>query len=231
MALYKVQHLREISPPNSIPLWGPLFLKSIPPEPPLFTLGTPLSRAPGKWDKSDGTIEATAFREAQEEIHLLPDRLTYLTTLHPQLSKHQSLVFPVVCWVDTVTPVSTQTMIASLVPNPTEVEAIFSVPLNLFLLHGSHHTSVVAKWLNQKGRFHHFQVHQQNQVFVVWGLTASFCIDLVCREGSGSLFFFLVSINRIGRSMPWKIDSDVLMSSADFPLPWRGVVIHPSLYW
>ncbi|GAA5826453.1 hypothetical protein JCM11251_002378 [Rhodosporidiobolus azoricus] len=87
----------------------------------------------GKMDDTDINLEATARREAFEEVGLPIDttRIRYLTTLPPFLARSMMLVTPIVCFV----------LDYSLKPeiNPTEVSDLFSFPLEAFLACSPNH--------------------------------------------------------------------------------------------
>ncbi|GAA6012905.1 hypothetical protein JCM11491_006220 [Sporobolomyces phaffii] len=82
----------------------------------------------GKMDPTDINLEATARREAWEEVGIPVDttRIRYLTTLPPFLMRNLSLVTPVVVLI----------LDYSLKPelNSAEVSELFSFPLEGFLL-------------------------------------------------------------------------------------------------
>lgn len=78
----------------------------------------------GKRDPEDVSDIETALREAQEELGLEPTDVEVLCQLPPLLSKHMLSVTPVVARI----PPGTR-----FVPNPSEVEAVFHMPLRAFL--------------------------------------------------------------------------------------------------
>ncbi|GAA6063378.1 hypothetical protein JCM10212_000317 [Sporobolomyces blumeae] len=82
----------------------------------------------GKMDATDINLEATARREAWEEVGIPIDttRIRYLTTLPPFLMRNLTLVSPVICLI----------LDYSLKPdlNAAEVSRLFSFPLEGFLL-------------------------------------------------------------------------------------------------
>ncbi|KAI5478630.1 hypothetical protein MNV49_004772 [Pseudohyphozyma bogoriensis] len=85
----------------------------------------------GRYEDSDTSVEATALREANEEIGLplSDDSLFHLTTLPPFTSRTMLVVIPVVYLLTTPFE-GTQKL---LKPNPDEVDAIFHLPLKAFL--------------------------------------------------------------------------------------------------
>ncbi|KNE71003.1 hypothetical protein AMAG_15263 [Allomyces macrogynus ATCC 38327] len=121
----------------------------------------------GKWDQTDASILATALREAHEEIGLPSSRTTYLTTLHPHISRINSLVYP------------GHDLVGSLTVNDEEVAAVFCVPIRTFLEENeSVHASFELRWLGVQCRFHEFRTPWRWEEFRVWGLTAAVCIEL-----------------------------------------------------
>lgn len=78
----------------------------------------------------------TQLREANEEVALPLDgsSATYLhlTTLAPLISRYHLIVIPTVCLV-TSPPDPASSLVPTLVPNPSEVSAIFTWPLDAFI--------------------------------------------------------------------------------------------------
>ncbi|TNY21024.1 NUDIX hydrolase domain-like protein [Rhodotorula diobovata] len=142
----------------------------------------------GKMDDTDINLEATARREAFEEIGLPIDttRIRYLTALPPFLARSMMLVTPVVCLLLDYT----------LKPeiNPSEVSGVFSFPLEGFLtsssthpvFHRPHPPTVQSgaapyyafedyPWFDgRRHRFHSFETSPQ----AVTGLTAEILIHV-----------------------------------------------------
>ncbi|KAJ3349695.1 hypothetical protein GGF32_005319 [Allomyces javanicus] len=130
----------------------------------------------GKWDPTDKSILATALREAHEEIGLPPSQTTYLTTLHPHISRINSLVYPVVVRLDAE---SADDVVDSLTVNTDEVAAVFCVPVRTFLDADENvHASFELRWLGVLCKFHEFHMPWRGEEFRVWGLTAAVCIEL-----------------------------------------------------
>lgn len=90
-----------------------------------------------------------------EEVHLLPTESQILTVLGPVLSRHLLVVTPVVVFC----PDMTTSDLSSLHPNPGEVAAIFTSPLEYFLDPGpGEHASFDMTWLNSaEHRMHRFE--------------------------------------------------------------------------
>ncbi|CAI5518783.1 unnamed protein product [Closterium sp. Naga37s-1] len=103
----------------------------------------------GKRDEGDADDSDTALREAEEEIGLHRSHARVVTHLEPFLSKHLLTVTPVVALLPrgfTFVPR----------PNADEVQAVFSVPLSLFL-QSEHHRHEDHEWLGLPYRVHFFE--------------------------------------------------------------------------
>ncbi|MCB2262992.1 MAG: CoA pyrophosphatase, partial [Candidatus Thiosymbion ectosymbiont of Robbea hypermnestra] len=74
----------------------------------------------GQREPADPDMTATALREAQEEIGLVPDRVTPLGELQPLHTISNYLVTPVVGEIPWP---------LALTPDPVEVARVFSIPL------------------------------------------------------------------------------------------------------
>ncbi|XP_029951449.1 peroxisomal coenzyme A diphosphatase NUDT7 [Salarias fasciatus] len=115
----------------------------------------------GKRDPSDRDDVDTALREAQEEIGLPPDQVQVVCTLFPVISKSGLLVTPIVGFIDEAFSPS---------PNPAEVSAVFTVPLDFFTREKDHHGDF--------RHFHsfHFLDPDSGIQHHIWGLTAVLAI-------------------------------------------------------
>ena len=83
----------------------------------------------GKVDEEDGSVAATALREAQEEVGLDPGHVEVLGTLSEYVTGSAFIVTPVVALVDPAHRIT---------PNPDEVDQVFEVPL-AYLMNPAHH--------------------------------------------------------------------------------------------
>ena len=118
----------------------------------------------GRVDASDeGAVEA-ALREAHEEVGISPDSVEVLGCLDPYLTITGFEVLPV---VGLVTPPD------EFVPEPTEVAAIFEVPLH-FLLNPANHQKVRRK-VNGVDRAYYAMPYESHYI---WGATAGMIINL-----------------------------------------------------
>jgi 8-oxo-dGTP pyrophosphatase MutT (NUDIX family) len=123
----------------------------------------------GKKDEGDEDDKATALREAQEEIGLEPSHVKIVTVLEPFLSKHLLTVTPVVAILPEHHKFEPR-------PNAGEVDAIFDVPLEMFLK-DERHRFEDRQWLEVKYRVHYFEFEAADRKqFTIWGLTASILI-------------------------------------------------------
>ena len=80
----------------------------------------------GKRDPTDASIEATALREAEEEIALPRASVEVVGFLEPGVTRYGTVVHPVIGHVR-------GTAIPHLRANPAEVAEIFTAPLEMFL--------------------------------------------------------------------------------------------------
>lgn len=88
----------------------------------------------GKADDCDGTPEATALREAREEIGLPESAVRTIGLLDQVWTPSGFLITPVIGLLTSPLPV--------LVPNPTEVDEIFIVPMGKFFDDRNLHTEL-----------------------------------------------------------------------------------------
>lgn len=119
----------------------------------------------GKWEAHDVSLLATALRETQEEIGLVPEQVEILGSLKPLVARTGLNVAPFVGLID-----------ADLFLEPTsdELDCVFKVPLRFFM--------------DQKNVTPYLFVYQGAELsfpsfvyegFTVWGLTAYIIVDLI----------------------------------------------------
>ncbi|KAL0968376.1 hypothetical protein UPYG_G00266090 [Umbra pygmaea] len=120
----------------------------------------------GKSDPGDRDAVDTALREAHEEIGLSPDQVDVVCTLFPIMNKTGLLVTPVVGFIEAS---------FSPRPNPAEVSAVFTVPLEFFIRE-AHHTSYSPPGIS--GLLHSFLFldPETGTCYQIWGLTAILAI-------------------------------------------------------
>ncbi|KAF9430629.1 Peroxisomal coenzyme A diphosphatase nudt7 [Entomortierella beljakovae] len=117
----------------------------------LRTNGGDVSLPGGKCDPQDVDRIATAKREAFEEIGLLPSASEVLTILYDVVSLRLHLVTPCIAFC----PGMTTADIHSLTPNPDEVTAIFTAPLEYFI----HPQMDEYRWGDMDWEICEFRVH------------------------------------------------------------------------
>ncbi|KAI9145504.1 NUDIX hydrolase domain-like protein [Paraphysoderma sedebokerense] len=136
----------------------------------------------GKQDPHE-TLLGTALRESHEEIGLPPDLVNVLAYANPALSRHGSVVYPVIAQIPfSFTPI----------PNNHEVDDWFWCPLRWFLrrtrtppIEGFLETTeewyhpLDLSWMDRKWEFHSFiHIMDESRKFRIWGLTAYFCVQV-----------------------------------------------------
>ncbi|XP_038155995.1 peroxisomal coenzyme A diphosphatase NUDT7 isoform X1 [Cyprinodon tularosa] len=117
----------------------------------------------GKRDPSDQDDVHTALREAHEEIGLPPDQVEVVCTLFPVFSKKGLLVSPVVGFIE-------ETFIPAL--NPSEVSAVFAVPLDLFTREKDHYATHGVAGVTGPLHSFYFRDPASGNQYHIWGLTA-----------------------------------------------------------
>ncbi|KAF5750796.1 hypothetical protein HS088_TW03G01136 [Tripterygium wilfordii] len=122
----------------------------------------------GKMEEGDADYSATALREAMEEIGLNPALIQVVANLEPFVSQHQLRVVPVVGLLDRVEEFKP-------ILNTSEVDAIFDVPMEMFLKEDNHRFEK-KEWMGWKYNLHRFDYESEQGVFLIRGLTASILI-------------------------------------------------------
>ncbi|KAF2288499.1 hypothetical protein GH714_007937 [Hevea brasiliensis] len=123
----------------------------------------------GKMEEEDADESATALREAMEEIGLNPHLVQIVAKLEPFTSQHQLRVVPVVGLLARIQDFKPRL-------NIDEVDAIFDVPLEMFLKEENHRCEE-KEWMEWKYILHLFDFTSEQGVFQIWGLTASILIQ------------------------------------------------------
>jgi 8-oxo-dGTP pyrophosphatase MutT (NUDIX family) len=118
----------------------------------------------GRVHADDASPEATALREAREEIGLDPDRVELLGRMPEYLTRTGFRITPVVA---ILTPPF------ELQPDANEVEEIFEVPL-AFLLDPANHQRQSREWQGELRWF--FAMPYQGHY--IWGATAGMLVNL-----------------------------------------------------
>ncbi|KAM4618823.1 peroxisomal coenzyme A diphosphatase NUDT7 [Polymixia lowei] len=116
----------------------------------------------GKRDPNDIDDIDTALREAEEEIGLPPNQVEVVCRLFPIINKSGLLVTPVVGFIE-------ESFCPR--PNPAEVSAVFTVPLDFFT-RGEDHSAYNNPGMT--GLLHNFRFLDSNSgsQYNIWGLTA-----------------------------------------------------------
>ncbi|QJR15788.1 CoA pyrophosphatase [Usitatibacter palustris] len=116
----------------------------------------------GRYQDGDDSPEATALREAEEEVGLPPDRVEILGRLPDYHTATGFKVTPIVGWVEP--PLTYR-------PDPEEVAEVFEVPLE-FLLDARNHQYESAFY---KGRTRHYWAMPYGPRYI-WGATAGMLV-------------------------------------------------------
>ena len=124
--------------------------------------------AGGKVDDADANIEATALREAWEEVALEADFCEILGCLPAYVTGTAFTITPVVALVQPG---------FSLRPNPSEVADVFEVPLD-FLMNPSHHMRHEIVWQNVQRQWFSMTWKEAQQERFIWGATAGMLRNL-----------------------------------------------------
>ncbi|KAL3741763.1 hypothetical protein ACJRO7_017263 [Eucalyptus globulus] len=124
----------------------------------------------GKQDEGDADDVATALREAKEEIGLDPSLVEVVTVLQPYATKIGITVIPVV-------GILFDKNAYRPTPNPSEVEAIFDAPLEMFL-QDRNRRAEEAEWMGVKYLLQHFDYQTADKKYDIFGLTAVILIGV-----------------------------------------------------
>ncbi|GAA5015572.1 CoA pyrophosphatase [Acinetobacter puyangensis] len=130
------------------------------------THGGEVSFPGGKREKSDTSNIVVALREAHEETALNPYDVSLLGELPMQKARSGMLVKPIVGLIQPE---------ISLIPEPSEIDRIFYMPLQEFML--STPQAYHVKYAEQSLYFPSIQFDNE----VVWGLTARILVSLLQR--------------------------------------------------
>lgn len=118
----------------------------------------------GRMEPDDVSPAATALRESEEEIGLLPAAVEILGSLRAYETVTGFRIYPMIGWVD-VPP-------AAWRPDPAEVADIFEVPLAFVLDPANHRRD---SYLRNGERRHFFVLPFQNRY--IWGATAGILVN------------------------------------------------------
>ena len=126
----------------------------------------------GRAESRDASAEATALRETQEEIGLVPERIELLGRLADYHTRTGFRVTPV---VGLVTPPF------DLSPDAFEVEEVFEVPLS-FLLDPANHQRHGREF---EGRLVHYYAIAYRD-YTIWGATAGMLVNFYLHLAAGT---------------------------------------------
>ncbi|MDT8894253.1 CoA pyrophosphatase [Halomonas sp. I1] len=119
----------------------------------------------GKREPEDPDLLATALRESREEIDLPAEQVDILGRLSDVVSLHGILVTPYVGVIPPDLP---------LTPDPSELDAIFEVPVRCFLEDQRTHTDVIRV----DERDYYVPSYRQDD-HVIWGLSSMMLVELL----------------------------------------------------
>lgn len=122
----------------------------------------------GKRDKEDASAEATALREAREEVGLASGDVEVLGCLPLYVTGSAFVITPVVALVDPA---------ARLEANPDEVQDLFEVPL-AFLLNPAHHQRHAMVWNGALREWFAMPYEDGERQRYIWGATAGMLRNL-----------------------------------------------------
>ncbi|CAM8926960.1 hypothetical protein QQ045_023370 [Rhodiola kirilowii] len=123
----------------------------------------------GKWEEGDADDVQTALRESKEEIGLDPSLVDVVAVLQPFTNKIGIRVVPVIGLLYNKAAFVP-------VPNPAEVDAIFHVPLEMFLK-DENRRGEEREWMGDKYLLHYFEYKASDgRKYVIWALTAGILI-------------------------------------------------------
>ena len=122
----------------------------------------------GKRDPQDVSAEATALREAHEEVGLAPKNVEVLGRLPVYVTGTAFNITPVVALVRPQ---------PSYFPNPGEVADLFEVPLS-FLLNPAHHERHAMQWQGVDREWFAMPYQDGEQQRYIWGATAGMLRNL-----------------------------------------------------
>lgn len=124
----------------------------------------------GKWEPGDSDLSATALREAQEEVGLVPESVQIMGELRPSFTRRGTRVTPYVGKVPAL---------CSLEPNPAELAEMFWFPLEELKADKRVRTDI---FVGTKGEY--WAPVYEYLGYTIWGFTARVLVDfLACFYG------------------------------------------------
>ena len=130
----------------------------------------------GIWEPCDTDMLETAFRETKEEIGLSRDHIEPITTLTPIMPLNgETYVTPFVALIKGKPELTLQS---------SEIDCVFRVPINYFLL-ATNYEYFMAKYRNHQKKVP--MVHFHN--YRIWGMTLRIIIDMLNTFGDANIKF------------------------------------------
>jgi 8-oxo-dGTP pyrophosphatase MutT (NUDIX family) len=121
----------------------------------------------GKWEQSDSSLLFTALRESEEEVALAPSEVELIAALPQRRTRLGVKVTPYLGFIRPDLP---------LLPDFTELEAIFHVPLS-YLLEPQH---LIKKRVDVLGTWCWMPCYHYAG-YTIWGFTLTVLIDMLNR--------------------------------------------------
>lgn len=121
----------------------------------------------GMWEPGDDSLLVTALRESEEEIALPPAQVEVIASFRPRATRFKVRVCPYVGLIPAGLP---------LVPDLSELESLFSVPVS-FLLDEGNFATTVRRLVD-----HRYEVPCiQYGDYCIWGFTLHLLMELLER--------------------------------------------------
>ncbi|ACR10657.1 NUDIX hydrolase [Teredinibacter turnerae] len=121
----------------------------------------------GKWEPGDPDLYATALREAEEEVGLVPQVFSFLGELQPSYTRQGTRVTPYVGRI----PAD-----VDLAPNPSELDELFWFPLAELVADKRVRTDVF-EWRGEE----YWSPAYRYAGHIIWGFTARVLVEFLAR--------------------------------------------------
>ncbi len=121
----------------------------------------------GKWEQGDSSLLFTALRESEEEVALVPTEVEVVARLSQRRTRLGVQVTPYVGFIRPGLP---------LLADPSELEALFHVPLS-YLLEPGH---LIKKQVDVLGSWCWMPCYDYAG-YTIWGFTLSVLVDMLNR--------------------------------------------------
>ncbi|MDP3463371.1 MAG: CoA pyrophosphatase [Bacteroidales bacterium] len=121
----------------------------------------------GRFEESDSSLLATALREAEEEVNIPSSEVCVIGMLSPLFIQASNFeVLPVVGYL---------TKVPTLIPDPTEVESVFTCEVEVFFQPNAKQTIEIELINKTKIKAPCFMVSD----FCIWGATSMILSELI----------------------------------------------------